>query len=131
LDLLSLNQLSQDIAEKSLDSEVDLYNDWASEFISGWSDTFSQRDVVKQFPEQFWTKRTAYGYRQGDGTEVGTDQIVLKDFLGKILTAKEYKFVMANNFQTDTKLNADKASANKDEKLTPVFVKNVHDSLKG
>jgi len=47
------------------------------------------------------------------------------------LTAKEYKFVMANNFQTETKLNANKAYANKDEKLTPVFVKNVHDSLKG
>ena len=78
--------------------------------------------MLGSIPEQFWTKRTAYGYRYGDGTEVGTDQIVFKDFLGHFVTAKHYDLVVANSFTSDTKLNADKETANKNEKFTPVYI---------
>lgn len=46
----------------------------------------------------------------------------MKDFLGQYVTAKHYNVVVANGFSADTKLNADKTTANRNEKLTPVYI---------
>jgi len=40
----------------------EIADDWSTEFIDDWVHTFNKNNILDSIPEQFWTKRTAYGY---------------------------------------------------------------------